>query len=53
MVPVVPGVERYAARTRWTYSSCVRGSFTRSPLQVAQRRAVDMHRVAEVPQSAQ
>src|SRR4029450_2077514 len=53
-VPVVPGVERYAPRTRWTYSSCVRGcSSTCSPLQVAQRRAVDAHRVTEVPQSAQ
>src|ERR1700730_8085407 len=54
-VPIVPGVLRYASKTRRIYSSCSRPSSMMVPstLQFAQRRAVDAHRMAVVAYAAQ
>src|SRR5213593_92188 len=55
MVPIVPGVWRYASRTWRIYSSWPRSSSTisSSPLRFTQRWAFDEHGVAVVPQTAQ
>src|SRR6266404_5186730 len=54
-VPIVPGVLRYASRTRRINSSWLPSSSMRMPstLQIAQRRTVDGHCVAVVSQTTQ
>src|SRR5450432_2158039 len=52
-VPIVPGVLRYASRTWRMYSSQPSSTKVSSTLRQAQRRPVNVHRVAVVPQTAQ